>query len=70
MRKARIARKLAPDLPQIYLTINLIDDTSKKIIVTEDFTVQDVIYAFAEKLGLWQIDYFAISEKQKDGKGK
>ena len=69
MKRSHIARKLHPNLPQILLNVALMDDSTKKIVVTSDFTVQDVIYAFAEKLGLWQTEYFFLAEKLANGSG-
>jgi len=66
-RSIRKIRHPTDKLPQVILTLSLVDDTKKKLIVTDDFSIQDLIYCFADKLDLWQTEYFAISAMNVDG---
>lgn len=44
--------------------MGLVDGSTKKIIVSDNFTVQDVLIAYASKLGLWQVDFFSLAESR------
>jgi hypothetical protein len=51
------------------LTMGLVDGSTKKIIVSDNFTVQDVLIAYASKLGLWQVDFFSLAESRPGKSG-
>eukprot|EP00026_Physarum_polycephalum_P016008 Phypoly_transcript_16829.p1 GENE.Phypoly_transcript_16829~~Phypoly_transcript_16829.p1 ORF type:complete len:279 (+),score=38.43 Phypoly_transcript_16829:121-837(+) len=57
----REVRKPTAGLPKLLLTIYLIDGSNKLVVATEDFRVQDLLYAFAEQLDLKQTDFFYLS---------
>eukprot|EP01119_Soliformovum_irregulare_P020537 TRINITY_DN6672_c0_g1_i1.p1 TRINITY_DN6672_c0_g1~~TRINITY_DN6672_c0_g1_i1.p1 ORF type:complete len:859 (-),score=298.15 TRINITY_DN6672_c0_g1_i1:9-2585(-) len=51
----------------IVYTVKSLDDTTKKMMLTPDFTVKDILMSFAEKIELWQSQYFSISIEDVDG---
>lgn len=53
----------------VTLTMGLVDGSTKKIIVSDEFTVQDVLIHFASKLGMWQVDFFSLAEARPDKAG-
>eukprot|EP01114_Cavostelium_apophysatum_P012406 TRINITY_DN2769_c0_g1_i1.p1 TRINITY_DN2769_c0_g1~~TRINITY_DN2769_c0_g1_i1.p1 ORF type:complete len:1526 (+),score=453.87 TRINITY_DN2769_c0_g1_i1:244-4821(+) len=66
-RVNRDVRQPTEGLQQHILTMHLVDETKKKFIITDDFTIQDLVYLFADKLDLWQTEFFAVSSCNADG---
>lgn len=56
----REVRKPTVGLTKVILNINLIDKSNKMVVATEDFRIQDLLYALAEQIELKQTDFFYL----------
>eukprot|EP01117_Protostelium_nocturnum_P012403 TRINITY_DN4578_c0_g1_i3.p1 TRINITY_DN4578_c0_g1~~TRINITY_DN4578_c0_g1_i3.p1 ORF type:complete len:1470 (-),score=651.05 TRINITY_DN4578_c0_g1_i3:52-4461(-) len=70
-RKGFTLKSPSSNMLQKTVQIELVDGSaSKKLNITDDFTVKDLIVSFAEKLDLWQIEYFQLCAENADGTGR
>jgi len=69
-RSAIPSKTLSKDHLAITIQVELVDgSTSKKLQVSLDFTVLDVLQAFASKTDLWQYQFFQLAVINNDGTG-
>ena len=59
-------RDLSEGRTKLLLTVILADASTKKVYVTDDFTISELRDLFASKLHLWQTEFFDLAVKDSD----
>eukprot|EP01114_Cavostelium_apophysatum_P013698 TRINITY_DN3378_c0_g1_i4.p1 TRINITY_DN3378_c0_g1~~TRINITY_DN3378_c0_g1_i4.p1 ORF type:complete len:1255 (-),score=352.83 TRINITY_DN3378_c0_g1_i4:20-3784(-) len=61
-------RKPTDGLPRLFVSITLVDQSQTfKFMVTADYTIQELSYAFTQRINLWQTDYFNLAKIDSNG---